>query len=398
MSESRKGFETPPEVQAYFRDKGLKPAFSWLDVWGQEHAYAFTIAKAVDAELLTTFKASIEKAIASGQGFETWRAGLIPELQRLGWYGKRRVDDPTGQWKSKEIDFSSPRRLETIFWSNVRSANAAGQWERIQRTKAGAPYILYVRTTSGEPRKEHLAWAGLILPVDDPFWRTHFPPNGWHCKCSVRHITAREADRLDKSGGYQRTAPDVVTKPFVNRRSGEVMHVPVGIDPGWGTNPGLSRARTLVENLTMRLDEAGPEAAKARIKEILQSPTPKILMGIDERLRLPVAVSTKLAEEMGARSPIIMASNDAIAIKTSKKGVDIALEHFLRAQEMIDAGELVDEGQKEKRTIFSRLWRGLVKIVVQKSAGGFLRIATIFPSDSKKRAAALERGMKKSEE
>lgn len=375
MSEARKGFETPPEVQAFFRDKGLKPAFSWLDVWGQEHAYAFTIAKAVDAELLATFKASIEKAIASGQGFETWRAGLIPELQRLGWYGKKRVDDPMGQWESKDVDFSSPRRLENIFWSNVRSARAAGQWERIQRTKAGLPYILYVRTRSNEPRKQHLAWAGIILLADDPWWRTHFPPNGWGCKCSVRQITAREAESLGKSSGYQMTAPTIETRPFLNRRTGEVVHVPVGIDPGWGTNPGLSRARTLVENLTMRLDEAGPAAARTRIKEVLESPMPKIILGLDEKVRLPVAVAEKLAEELGARSPIVTATQDEIAPSANgqKSRAGGALENLAKVQEAIDAGAARDEG-KGKRSFLQRIGRAMLKLVVRKTADGFLRM------------------------
>ena len=178
MRAAQRGFQTPPEIVRYFEQKSLRPAFSWQDVWNEEHAYAFTVAKAVDLELLALFKSSIQKAIEGGQGFESWRKELIPELQRLGWYGKRVVDDPTGKWKSKVVDFSRPARLQTIFWANVRSARAAGQWERIQRTKRGLPFLLYVRTASQEPRQEHLAWVGVILPVDDTFLE-HALPAEW---------------------------------------------------------------------------------------------------------------------------------------------------------------------------------------------------------------------------
>ncbi len=231
MAEIKDRFRVPPEVPRYFADKGLKPAFSWLDVWGQEHAYAFTVAKAVDAELLGLFKSSIQRAIEKGEGFETWRKQLLPELQRLGWAGKRMVDDPTGQWKSKEVDFTAPRRLQTIFWSNMRAARAAGQWERIQRTKKGLPYLLYSLSVSERKRPQHRTWVGTILHADDPWWSTHFPPNGWHCKCSVRQITGREADSLTRQGGYSREAPPVNMQPFVNRRTGEILKVPEGIDP-----------------------------------------------------------------------------------------------------------------------------------------------------------------------
>ena len=26
---------------------------------------------------------------------------------------------------------------------------------------------------------------GIIKPVDDPFWNTNYPPNGWGCRCNV---------------------------------------------------------------------------------------------------------------------------------------------------------------------------------------------------------------------
>ena len=310
MKAPQRGFQTPPEVIRYFEQKSLKPAFSWQDVWAEEHAHSFTVAKAVDAELLTAFKASIQRAIESGQGFETWRQGIIPELQRLGWYGKRRVDDPTGQWKSKVVDFSRPRRLETIFWSNVRAARAAGQWERIQRTKKGLPYLVYVRTASQEPRPEHLAWAGVVLPVDDAFWNTHFPPNGWGCKCSVRQITRFERDRLQGQDGYLFDAPATPTRVFENRRTGEVTQVPVGIDPGWHTNPGLSRARTLVETFEGRLKEAGPTEARAAIQSFLASPAPRVYATIaGEELKLPAAVLD---------GEIVTVSNKTLAGKAPK--------------------------------------------------------------------------------
>lgn len=255
---TRQNFPVPPEVRNYFAEKGLKPAFSWQDVFNEEHAYAFTVAKAVELELLTAFKSTLQQSIDAGEGLESWKKRILPELQRLGWDRPRMVADPTGAWKDKEVNFAAPRRLETIFWSNVRTARAAGQWERIQRTKEGLPYLLYVRTTSLEPRIEHLGWVGLILPIDHEFWATHFPPNGWNCKCSVRQITARERDKLLALPGYTDQAPEIGFTDFENRRTGEMIKVPVGIDPGWGTNPGLSRARTLVE---LAFDAARPGGA-----------------------------------------------------------------------------------------------------------------------------------------
>lgn len=378
----RTGFPVPPEVSAYFRDKNLKPAFSWLDVWLQEHAYNFTVAKAVDAELLATIKQSLQRAIDQGQSFETWRDQLRPELERLGWWGKRMVADPTGKSPNKAVDFSSPRRLQTIFWSNVRSARAAGQWERAQRSKRALPFLLYVRTTSKEPREEHLQWVGLILPVDHPFWDAHFPPNGWGCKCSVRQISAREAERLLKEPGYTNDPGDFERRTtYVNKRTGEVTREPVGVDPGWGTNPGKARAETLVQNLTARLDAAGPEIARNVVAEWMASPTPAILLGLDKRLQIPVAVAPDIQRTLGAKGPIVVTSNDTMRAKAAdtKERQRIDVTDFLAVQRMIDDNAHVERPAKGPQVaIFHERGDNLLQLVIAKSAAGYLYVKTLF--------------------
>ena len=55
-----KGFafasKPPAEASAYFRQKGDRPAFRWTEVWGEEHAHAFTVAKAVQADVLKAIR------------------------------------------------------------------------------------------------------------------------------------------------------------------------------------------------------------------------------------------------------------------------------------------------------------------------------------------------------
>lgn len=285
-----KPFVTPPEVLAYFREKRQAPRFSWLDVFAEEHARAFTVAKAVDAELLDAFRRTLDGALERSEGFDTWKTAMEAELKRLGWDRPREVKDPQLRDRSRTVDFTRPRRLRTIFWSNMNAARAAGQWDRIQRTKRALPMLLYVRTTASDPRPEHLAWAGIILPVDHPFWRTHFPPNGWGCKCTVRQITLREAARLleakkGRDGIFYVDQPpdDGPPRLFTNRRTGAVAEVPAGIDPGWHTNPGLARSKAAIDQATTTLSRlteptpaasaaAGREVARETVAEIVASP------------------------------------------------------------------------------------------------------------------------------
>lgn len=370
-------FRVPPEVPRYFADKHLRPEFSWLDVWGQEHAYAFTVAKATDVELLGTIRNSIAAAIDKGQGFEEWRKGLVPELQRIGWGGPRRVADPTGVQPDRVVNFTAPGRLQLIFSANMRSARAAGQWERIQRSKGALPYLLYVRTTSGEPRKQHLLWAGTILPADDAWWGAHFPPNGWNCKCSVRQVSSYERDGLLEEDGYTDEAPPSAERTFVNRRTGEVTTVPDGIDPGWANNPGLSRARTLMQSLEGRLEEAGPAIAARAIGELWRSDTPAVVAAVTtERVRIPVAYAPRVQEALGSKGPLISVSNDTMRTKTGKKDPGSRAD-FALAQQLAAEGALFQKSSKQGFWAVGWIGKGLWRMAIHKSAGGYLYVSTL---------------------
>tara|TARA_R110002020_G_scaffold15555_35_gene55439 strand:- start:15429 stop:16730 length:1302 start_codon:yes stop_codon:yes gene_type:complete len=393
-AETRRTFRTPPEVISYFDGKVDRPGFSWLDVWAEEHSYAFTVAKAVDAELLGTFRRSISSAIADSKTFDTWRDEIQEELQRLGWWGPRKVGDPTGVDPERLVDFSSRRRLSTIFHSNMRAARAAGQWERIQRTKRALPYLLYVRTAANDPRQEHLGWVGIILPADHSFWSTHFPPNGWGCKCSVRQITRAEAAALlgrePEDGGvfYRDTPPDDgPPRQFRNRRTGEVTEIPAGIDPGWHTNPGLSRARTLMDNASAKIEALaapGPADAQRVVEELWSDPFLQVAPKLPEKTWLPAGVSPGLEAELGARSPLVSITSDAVADRALRHGMSI--DDFAQLPKVLAEGRPMTDPrrpEKDARVLFWRDEKTWWRAIVRHSANGYLRVRSFHQREAK---------------
>ncbi|WP_457831509.1 phage head morphogenesis protein, partial [Staphylococcus aureus] len=80
------------------------------------------------------------------------------------------------------------------------------------------------------------------LSCDDPFWASHYPPNGWHCGCRVRPVSAGGLARMGKDGPD--AAPPIQTRAWRNPHTGAVVQVPVGIDPGFDYNPGLAWKQT----------------------------------------------------------------------------------------------------------------------------------------------------------
>ncbi len=236
----------PEEAIRFFRSKGLAESFDWRDVWEEEHARAFTVAKAMERALLEDIWDALDDALANGTGFETFQSELRPRLEARGWWGRSEMTDPlTGE--TREVQLGSPRRLRTIFDMNLRMAYAAGRWERIEESKALLPLLVFTTSGDSRVRPEHRAWDNVCLPVDDPWWETHYPPCDWGCRCTVLQISRRiaAARGLDPEATPPRFAP----RPWTNPRTGEVSVIETGIGPGFSTNVGRAYLRSAAPTL-----------------------------------------------------------------------------------------------------------------------------------------------------
>lgn len=69
----------------------------------------------------------------------------------------------------------------------IGSAEMAGKWAGFDQE--GERYNLQYRTANdGRVREEHFALHNTTLPINDPFWNSYYPPNGWGCRCTVVEV------------------------------------------------------------------------------------------------------------------------------------------------------------------------------------------------------------------
>jgi len=211
----------------FFQQKVNLPTQAWTDIWEGMHSRAFVVAGAMRDELLTDFRRSIDKALAAGTSLDDFRKDFDRIVAKHGW------DYNGGQgWRSK-----------VIFETNIQQAYNTGREQQIQdpELRKARPYGLYRHGDSAEPRPGHIANDGKVIPLDDPWWEVWTPQNGWGCKCKKFSISADEARRR----GYSilESGPEIEWEEVVVGKNGptpRTIKTPVGIDPGFGYNPGTT--------------------------------------------------------------------------------------------------------------------------------------------------------------
>ncbi|MGQ0529998.1 MAG: phage head morphogenesis protein [Panacagrimonas sp.] len=233
----------------FLQNKIPVPTRGWADIYGAEHDRAYIVAGITRMDVLADLKAATVAAAADGEGLAAFRKRLRQSQAEKGW--------------AFPGDFN--RRSRLIYQTNMRSSYGAGREAQMAdpALRARLPFKLYRHGGSRDPRPQHLAWNGLVLRADDPWWDTHSPPNGWGCRCKAFLVNQRTMDRLGLRLG---DAPPLELRDVtVGQQSGNprTVSVPKGIDPSFEHRPG---ATALGELARLYLDRAtGLPAAQGAV-------------------------------------------------------------------------------------------------------------------------------------
>ena len=177
----------PKEAIKALEDKGYEITWSWREQLKLNNAQVFTVAKAMKLDVLQDIRDSLDNALKNGLSFGSFKKELRPVLEAKGWWGKQVLD-------GEVVQLGSPSRLQTIYRTNMGSVRNVGRWEAFESNKANRPYLMYDAVMDPSTRDEHAALNGVIKHIDDPFWDTWMPPNGYNCRCTVRALTPEQAE------------------------------------------------------------------------------------------------------------------------------------------------------------------------------------------------------------
>jgi SPP1 gp7 family putative phage head morphogenesis protein len=130
-------------------------------------------------------------------GFKTYSQGEQISQLLIGPDGKPR-DFSSFMLEAKKIGkIYNVNWLKTEYQHAIIASQAASKWVDIRKTKQALPYLQYDTAGDDKVRPEHAAMDGITLPVDDPFWKSFYPPNGWNCRCTVRKVAGGNVTSKD---------------------------------------------------------------------------------------------------------------------------------------------------------------------------------------------------------
>jgi len=191
------------EAIAYAESRGVVlPDIYYSLLIGTQRSKATSIAGLASLEQIKFVIDQVSASLKSG--------GTFKDFQDRVKTGAVKVDLPA-------------YRLDNIFRTNIQVAYNRGRWEQQKRASVSRPYLMYDSINDGRTRPNHTAMDGVVLPRDDPWWGTHYPPCGYRCRCTVISLSESQAQKR----GVTPSAP--LVDP----------------DDGWSFNPGEDYAGAL---------------------------------------------------------------------------------------------------------------------------------------------------------
>lgn len=387
----------------FFRDKLNVPTATWTDLKEGQHARGFTIAGAIQSELLADFREAVDRVVTGGATLQEFRKDFDSLVAKYGWsYNGSRG------WRSR-----------VIYETNLRTAYQAGRYKQLTDPEllAARPFWRYVHSDLvAHPRPQHLAWNGLVLRHDDPWLMTHYPPNGWGCRCTMKAESARALKKLGKDGPDQAPPIELEQRTIGARGPNpQVVMVPKGIDPGWAYNVGEAAwGKPLAQDVMDTWRAAGADAWETLTQGSWQAAARPAQIALDTPRAKSIAplsttkdVTTELKRQLGGDDKVYSVAGQPVLVDAEvlASHLDPTRSAYLPLldETLTDPFEVWLAFERHKGTgrvvLRARIIKGFdlgagrTMLVVANARGGALEAWTFVPTSDQAYAEKQRRGL-----
>jgi hypothetical protein len=353
------------EQIAFFRDKLNLPTEDYATVYGRQHDRAFIVSGATKLDLIQDFRASVSQMINEGRTLADFKQDFETITARHGWSYRG-----TPGWRS-----------QVIYDTNLRQSYNAGREQQMNdpALRRRRPYGLYRHSGKEHFRPEHKAWDGVVLLLDDGWWDSHSPQNGYGCGCKKFMISNRDVKRLNLKVREQAPPDEMETRVIgKNGPNPRTVQVPKGIDPGFEHKPGATwhpdldrvdptTARQYVaENLRDGVLERWHAFIDQQVQYWRQQPEFSDLEGERQRRaiaakvvqgeKVPVAVlDDEYRGYLKAKTQVVLLSDDTLVKQIlQREGQGIEVAAYQELQRTIAQAQIVLRDRDYHLTIIQR--------------------------------------------
>lgn len=259
------------------------------------------------------------EALENGTTLETFKTEIAEVIKKQGW---------------------DKHRIETIFQTNMQTAYQAGRWKSMQRTKKYLPYLQYSSVLDNRTRPQHSVLHGIVFPADNPFWDSHYPPNGFNCRCTVIPLSEYQV----KKEGLEVKEELPKSFEYTDKRTGITQRiVKPQPDPGFAHNVGKDWIKSIENPLFDKLEKTDPNIAKPFIKKLIEDNFEDWQQ--NPNIEFPVGVLSKeQSERFRTKKSIIRLSQDTI-VKQNKHHPELTLKDYLKIQDAINKSEMYQQNE-----------------------------------------------------
>lgn len=181
--------ETFPDeaAAAYIRGKAVASPENFGALPAQLKQRAFTVAGIEQMDVLRRIREAIAK-MPEGASWDEAKREIAAEISPF-------VDAPDGAGESGRSK-AARARADFLLRTHGFQAFAVSRHQQAMEVVRDFPYWKYVTVGDSRVRAGHAKLDGKVLRADDPWWKTHYPPWDWGCRCIVVPIDEEDAQEI----------------------------------------------------------------------------------------------------------------------------------------------------------------------------------------------------------
>ncbi|HTJ78526.1 MAG TPA: phage minor head protein [Rariglobus sp.] len=173
------------EAVAFLKDKPVVSRTVFDQMVPEIKARTFAVAGIESVKVLQSLRDRIAD-LPAGADWDDIKGDLVDQLS------------PYFESSDAEGADVSPaeRRAETLLRTHGYQAYSAAQYNVLDRQRDVFPFWRYQTAQDDRVRDAHAALDGVVLPSNDPFWQSHFPPWDFNCRCTIVPLSPEDVEDI----------------------------------------------------------------------------------------------------------------------------------------------------------------------------------------------------------